>query len=137
MNKGAVELLCTLGPASLNDRVVHWLQCVGASLLRINLSHTRVEDLERIVTFVQARTSVPICFDTEGAQVRTGPLVDGKIAVRENRLLTAHARPLPGDQFNISLYPENVIHELELGDFVSIDFNEVLAQVVAEKTLQY
>jgi pyruvate kinase len=133
MNKGAVELLCTLGPASLNDRVIHWLQCVGASLLRINLSHTRVEDLERIVTFVQARTSVPICFDTEGAQVRTGPLVDGKIAVRENRLLTAHARPLPGDQFNISLYPENVIHELELGDFVSIDFNEVLAQIVAKE----
>jgi pyruvate kinase len=134
MNQDALELLCTLGPASLNDRVIHWLQCIGVSLLRINLSHTRVEDLERIVSFVQARTSVPICLDTEGAQVRTGPLVDGKIAVRENRLLTVHGSPLPGDQFNMSFYPEMVVQKLEVGDFVSIDFNEVLAQVVVKES---
>ena len=115
MNIGEIQLLCTLGPASLNDRVIHWLECVGASLLRINLSHTKIEDLERIVNFVQMRTGVPICLDTEGAQLRTGPLVDGKIAVRENRFLTAHARPVPGDEFNISLYPGDVRQLLEIG----------------------
>jgi len=133
MNIGEIQLLCTLGPASLNDRVIHWLECVGASLLRINLSHTKIEDLERIVNFVQMRTGVPICLDTEGAQLRTGPLVDGKIAVRENRFLTAHARPVPGDEFNISLYPGYVCQQLEIGDFVSIDFNAVLTQVVEKK----
>jgi pyruvate kinase len=133
MKAGEIELLCTLGPASLNDRVIHWLECVGASLLRINLSHTRIEDLERIVKSVQMRTRVPICLDTEGAQVRTGPLVDGKVTVRENRLLTAHARPVPGDQFNISFYPGYIVQKLQVGDFVSIDFNEVLSQVVEKK----
>jgi pyruvate kinase len=133
MKAGEIELLCTLGPASLNDRVIHWLECVGASLLRINLSHTRIEDLERIVKSVQMRTSIPICLDTEGAQVRTGPLVDGRITVRENRLLTAHARPVPGDHANISLYPGYIVQKLQAGDFVSIDFNEVLSQVVEKK----
>jgi len=133
MNIGKIQLLCTLGPASLNDRVIHWLECVGTSLLRINLSHTKIEDLERIVNFVEMRTSIPICLDTEGAQLRTGALVGGKIAVRENRFLTAHARPVPGDEFNISLYPGYVCQELEVGDFVSIGFNAVLTQVVEKK----
>ena len=130
MKVGAIELLCTLGPASLNDRVIYWLECLGASLFRINLSHTKIEDLERIIRFVQARTRVPICLDTDGAQVRTGPLIDGKVNVRENRLLTVHSRSLPGDQFNISFYPGYIVKTLRVGDFVSIDFNAVLSQVV-------
>ena len=126
MKTGKPELLCTLGPASLNDRVIYWLNYVGVSLLRINLSHTKIEEIERIVKFVQARTAVPICLDTEGAQVRTGPLVDGKMAVRENHFLTAHTRAVRGDQFNISFYPGYIVQKLQVGDFVSIDFDTAL-----------
>jgi len=118
-----VELLCTLGPASLNDRVIHWLERAGTSLLRLNLSHTRIEDVERIVAYIQKRTRIPVCLDTEGAQVRTGPLVDGKITVRENRFLTARARPAAGDQSAISFYPGYIVNQLQVGDFISIDFN--------------
>jgi len=124
------ELLCTLGPASLNDRVIHCLEGAGTSLFRLNLSHTRIEDLERIVAFIQKRTSVPICLDTEGAQVRTGGLPDGKITARENRFLTVRARPVAGDQSSISFYPPKIVGSLQVGDFISIDFNAVFAQVV-------
>lgn len=130
MNGKEVELLCTLGPASLNDRVIHWLERAGTSMLRLNLSHTKIEDVERIVGFIQKRTAIPICLDTEGAQIRTGPLADGKLIARESRFLTARARPAAGDQFSISLYPPYIVNELRLGDFISIDFNAVLAQVV-------
>jgi pyruvate kinase len=133
MNSPQVELLCTLGPASLNERVICGLERAGASLLRINLSHTRIDDLERIVSFIQRRSSLPICLDTEGAQLRTGPMVDGKVAVRENRFIKAHARPVPGDPLNISFYPGYVVEALEVGDFISMDFNAVLSEVV-EKT---
>jgi len=125
-----VELLCTLGPASLNDRVIHWLERAGTSLLRLNLSHTKIEDLARIVKFIQKRTRTPVCLDTEGAQVRTGSLVDGKVMVRENRFLTARARPAAGGQFSISFYPAYIVNKLQVGDFISIDFNAVLALVV-------
>jgi pyruvate kinase len=125
-----VELLCTLGPASLNDRVIHWLERAGTSVLRLNLSHTRIEEVEHIIKFIQERTRIPVCLDTEGAQVRTGPLVDGKITVRENRFLTAHIRPAAGDQSGISFYPGYIVNQMHVGDFISIDFNAVLAQVV-------
>jgi len=130
MKTEETELLCTLGPASLNDRVIHCLERAGTSLLRLNLSHTKIEDLERIIAFIQKQTSIPICLDTEGAQVRTGRLADGKIVVRENRFLTVSARPVAGDQSSISFYPPNILGSLQVGDFISIDFNAVFAQVV-------
>ena len=40
-------------------------------MFRINLSHTEVKDLEKIINFIRHHSSVPICIDTEGAQIRT------------------------------------------------------------------
>ncbi len=124
------QILCTLGPASLNERVVARLEELGVSLFRLNLSHTRLEDLPRIVDWLRARTRVPICFDTEGAQVRTGSTVHGDLIVRENTLVHVHRLRVPGDAHNFNFYPEDVLDKLEIGDFISIDFNSVLVQVV-------
>ena len=66
-----MELLSTLGPSSLNKQVIKKLDSLGVSLFRINLSHTEIKDLEKIINFVKAHSSVPICLDTEGAQIRT------------------------------------------------------------------
>ena len=79
----AKEILCTLGPASLNDRVIQRLEELGASLFRINLSHIDLEKLSDIISFVRDRTNVPICLDTEGAQVRTGKLLSGSIQIND------------------------------------------------------
>ena len=39
---------------------------------RVNLSHTRLEDVEQVaVRFIQDHSRVPVFLDTEGAQVRT------------------------------------------------------------------
>lgn len=124
------QILCTLGPASMNERVVARLEALGVNLFRINLSHTRVEDLPGIVDWLRQRTQVPICFDTEGAQVRTGSTVHGEIVVRENSIVHAHRLRVPGDSQNFNFYPEDVIDKLDIGDFISIDFNSVLVQVV-------
>ena len=78
------EIWCTLGPASLNDRVIGRLEEVGVNLFRLNLSHTKVENLRETLEYIQSRTSVPVCLDTEGAQVRTGIFVSGEVTVREN-----------------------------------------------------
>ncbi|MBM3580569.1 MAG: sulfate adenylyltransferase [Alphaproteobacteria bacterium] len=125
-----IELLCTLGPASMNARVISRLEHLGVSLFRVNLSHTRLEDVERVVRFIQEHSRVPVCLDTEGAQVRTTGLADGTVILRENTLVTVHPVPVPGDERNIGLYPPYILAELRPGDFISIDFNAVLTQVV-------
>jgi pyruvate kinase len=124
------EILCTLGPASMNDRVIGRLSELGVALFRINLSHTDLADLPDVIDFVQSRTQVPVCLDTEGAQIRTGGFTDGAIEVRDNTEVVLHRRRVPGDSQNWNLFPRDIIGKLEVNDIISIDFNAVLIQIV-------
>lgn len=132
--KKEIKIICTLGPASMKDWVIARLAESGANLLRINLSHTELQDLADIIRFIQNRTSVPICLDTEGAQIRTGNLLDGKTYLRENSIVRVPGYAVPGDSHNLNLYPMDIINELEIGDFISIDFKAVLAHVVDKES---
>lgn len=124
------EILCTLGPASMNDRVIGRLSDLGVALFRINLSHTEIADLPGVIDFVQSRSQVPVCLDTEGAQIRTGDFTDNAIEVRDNTEVVLHRRRVPGDSANWNLYPRHIIGALEVNDIITIDFNAVLIQVV-------
>lgn len=126
------EILCTLGPASLDKRTIQRLEQSGAALFRINLSHTKLVDLRRIIQTIRDATQVPICLDTEGAQIRTGEFVDGSINLRDNTIVRVHYRRVPADDKNFNLYPLNIATLLQIGDFVSIDFNSALVQVIAK-----
>ena len=69
MNKlVSTEIICTIGPVSLNSDTLSAFQELGVTLLRINLSHTRVDELADLIEYVQSICSIPICLDTEGAQ---------------------------------------------------------------------
>ncbi len=125
------QILCTLGPASLNERTIRRLDQAGATLFRINLSHTKVVDLEEAVRLIQKATDVPVCVDTEGAQVRTGDMVDGHVTLRDNTIVRIHSARVPADDKTLNFYPLDSASLLEVGDFVSIDFNSVLTQVIA------
>ncbi|MBI2095259.1 MAG: sulfate adenylyltransferase [Candidatus Omnitrophica bacterium] len=127
------EILCTLGPASLNERVVSRLEELGVNLFRINLSHTRLEDLEAVIQKIRGYTRVPICLDSEGAQIRTGYLSGGSVEVGEHALVGISRKPVPGDKHELNFYPAEVIEQLEEGDMISIDFDSVLVQVVAKE----
>jgi pyruvate kinase len=122
----AREIWCTLGPASLNDRVIGRLEEAGVSLLRLNLSHTKVAELPATLEYIQSRTSLPICLDTEGAQVRTASARTRSVA--ENQSLRVAGRP--GAEGDLGFYPDGIVRRLVPGDLVRIDA-EVLTQVLS------
>jgi len=127
------EILCTLGPASLDRRTIQRLEQSGATLFRINLSHTKLADLPRIIETIRSVTHIPICLDSEGAQIRTGEFIDGSINLRDNTVVRVHYRRVPADDKNFNLYPVDIARQLQPGDFVSIDFNSALVQVIAQE----
>ncbi len=126
----AKELLCTLGPASMTREIIARLGELGASLLRVNLSHTSLDEVASTIEFIRGCTPVPVCLDTEGAQIRTGGIAGGSLTLRENSIVRAHRRPVPGDSGNFNFYPIDIIEKLKVGDFISIDFNAALVQVI-------
>jgi pyruvate kinase len=133
-------LICTLGPSSLNERVISQLEEVGVSSFRINLSHTDFADLEQVIHFIQGCTKVPICIDTEGAQIRTGVMNEG-VTVLEGSTVRLVPQPIRGDASTIPLTPGSAIGRMEPGTWMSIDFDSVLLRLgevtdgVAEATV--
>ncbi len=130
MSAKAIEILCTLGPASLNERVIKRLDEIGVGLFRLNLSHTAIEDIEPTLQLIRKYSDVPICLDTEGAQVRTGTFTDLSIDLTANSIVRAPFDFVEGNAQAFNFYPTHIVREFRQSDFISIDFNSVLVQVI-------
>jgi len=126
----SVKILSTLGPSSLNKSTVQALEKAGVNLFRINLSHTQLEDVEKIISNIQAWTEVPICLDSEGAQVRNGLMVAGQALFNTGDLVKIHSCGVIGDSENISFTPASVCSQLRIGDVIQVDFNSASFSVV-------
>jgi pyruvate kinase len=127
------SILCTLGPSSLNKSTIRQLSNIGVSLFRINLSHASIDTLAETIAMIQTWSDVPVCLDSEGAQVRTGAISGGSL-----ELISGKTAILVGGKSNeqiagnstLPLTPLAALSQIENGDFVSVDFNGVLLQVI-------
>ena len=66
-----IKIFLTVGPSSLNKKFLRFIQKKRdlISLVRINLSHVSYEKLLSNINYIRSYCSVPICIDTEGAQI--------------------------------------------------------------------
>ena len=128
--KRIVNVLCTLGPASLNRNVIERLESRGVDLFRINLSHTPLPKVAECIDIIQSFSSVPVCLDTEGAQVRTG-LMHPDVVVRDRQhvFLTSDVSVV-GDGNTITLTPASVFETLEANTLIGVDFDGVVLLVL-------
>jgi pyruvate kinase len=131
-----IKILSTLGPGSLNQETVQTLPQTGVNLFRINLSHTALDDVEGIISQIQSWTNVPVCLDSEGAQVRNGFMESGSVVYQTGDSLFIHPEAIVGDRKNISFTPEPVFSQLNEGDEIRVDFDSVAFRITGVKSDQ-
>lgn len=124
------KILCTLGPSSLNKTTVKALAKQGVDLFRINLSHAPLDDLEEVLWNLKTWAGIPVCLDSEGAQIRNGSMSNEQTHFHTKDLVKIHAEAIIGDRGNISFTPACVFSELQMGDKIQVDFNSVSFCVV-------
>ena len=117
-----IQILCTLGPASLSAEIIEQLDQAGVDLFRLNLSHTRLETLEPCIKLVQSASAKPLCLDLEGAQVRCGTMAPG-VALRKGDPVRLTAAPVQGTAGELTLWPRSVFGALRVGSLVTVDFD--------------
>ena len=130
------KILVTLGPSSLKRSIVEQMSNERVYVFRINLSHTELDEVESTVKKIQSFTDVPVCLDSEGAQIRNRSMENGGVSYRAGDVVKIHFDDILGDEENISLSPDYVGPQLEVGDEVSVDFNSVLLEII-EKHKSY
>ena len=116
------KIICTLGPSSLNSRVIKRLSELEVNLFRLNLSHTPLNRLEEYVELIKSNSNIPICFDSQGAQIRTGNLVGGQIKLEHGLVVILDNSTDGLKEYNLPLYPVACLSKLEVGDLISLDF---------------
>ena len=110
-----IKIFCTLGPKSINKKFLNFSK-KNIDLLRINMSHVEAKALPNLIKKIRRQTSVPICIDTEGAQIRT------KVKKRINYKIGKQIKILrKGGNFN--LYPITVFDQLKLKDVLDVGFS--------------
>ena len=78
---------------------------------------------------VKSFTPVPICLDTEGAQIRTGRLKNKIVLINGERIIIKRNEGI-GENGWFNLYPKAAFEGIEVGDIINIDFNSVMVQVI-------
>ena len=125
------RLVVTLGPASLRPAVLRSLPPLGVDLLRLNLSHVALDDFEDLLRTARIHSHLPVCVDTEGAQVRVG-LVSAGVGLRVGQPVRLVRDKALGTERQLSLRPAALFDALEPGATVAVD-EAVLRVAVLEQ----
>lgn len=125
-----IKILCTVGPSTLDKASLKKLEREGVTLFRINLSHTRIEELSSIIETIQNNVRTPICIDTEGAQIRTGSFTDNYIILNDNEKIVLVPDSKTKKNNLVKIKPYCALSFFEKGDLAYLDFNSVIVQVI-------
>jgi pyruvate kinase len=116
------KIFCTLGPASLNPKFLKFTN-KKIDLLRLNMSHVKLNSLDRLIKKIKKITKVPICIDTEGAQIRTKVLISKRIRLGQKFNIYK-------DNGNFRVYPKEVFSKLKLNDKILIGFDNLSGKII-------
>lgn len=122
--KNKIKIICTLGPSSINKKFLTFSNH-HVDLLRLNMSHLTIKQLEKNLIKIKKYCKTPICIDTEGAQIRS--------KVNKSRLIkygeTLKISPIKKNN-NFSIYPEYVFKKIKVNDVLNIGFNNLKVRII-------
>lgn len=134
MSEKRTKIIVTLGPATNDEPTVRKIKGKGVDFVRVNMSHSSLEDLEASIK-LSKKVGIPFIIDTEGSQIRTGDLEQATVHFKENEQVEIHAAPIAGNRERLCLKPGYVIEQLDVGDLIHIDFDTLILRVTDVSTV--
>ena len=122
------KIICTIGPVSENVKTLKHFKKCNVDLFRINLSHTKFDNLKKKILFLKKNIGInKICIDTEGAQIRTGKIVKSK-RLKQNQIVTMGF----DKKVDYLFYPNFEIIKLKVGTKVQIGFEDLVLKIISK-----
>lgn len=123
------KIICTLGPASLNEKTLTEMFAAGMNVARLNFSHgTHEEHRKSIELFrkVRDRQKRPaaVMLDTKGPEIRLGNVVPGTV-LRDGQPFVLRVCDSMGDETGVSISYKELPSQVHPGDSLLIDDGRV------------
>lgn len=132
------RIVCTIGPATEEEKVLKNLIENGMNVARLNTSHDSIQDHEKRVKLLQKirrELNIPlaILLDLEGPKIRTGTFDTDKVTLKEGQEFVLTSEDIVGSCDKVSINYKELPKEVKKGDNILLDDGKVRL-VVSETT---
>ncbi len=132
------KIIGTIGPASIGYDVMKNLVLAGLNVVRINLSHAKIKDMETILKNVkklrkELNVPLPIMIDTRGPELRVKTFSSGSVEIKKGQLFTFTSSEIVGDNSRVSINHPQILANIKVGDKI-LAVNGLLTFKVIEVT---
>lgn len=130
------KIICTIGPACTDEKILTDMALAGMNVARLNFSHgTYEEQLEKINLIKKVREKlnlpIPIMLDTKGPEYRIKTFKNGKVYLKDGAKFSLTSEDIEGDENRVSVSYKNMIKELNVGDRVLINNGLIILEVLS------
>lgn len=129
------KIVCTIGPASDNEKTLKKLISSGMSVMRINFSHGEYKEHQQKINLIRKiekdlHICVPIMLDTKGPEIRTGNFKDGKALILDKSIVKISMKEVLGDSNKFSVTFKDLYNDLQVGNIIKLDDGKLELKVI-------
>ncbi|MEG2380911.1 MAG: pyruvate kinase [Oscillospiraceae bacterium] len=120
------KIICTLGPATDDPKILKNLMLAGMNTARVNFSHgTHAEQLKRVnaVKKLRKELDLPIALllDTKGPEIRTRDFKDGEAELVTGQTFTLTPKDILGTNEIVSITYSDLAKDIKIDNKILID----------------
>ncbi len=128
------KIICTIGPASSDEKTFTELCKAGLNVARLNFSHGDHEEQQKKVDTikkVREKLGLPIALllDTKGPEYRIKTFKDGKIKLVDGQDFIFTTAEVEGDETRVSVNYKGLNKDLVIGDRVLVNNGLIICEV--------
>ena len=128
------KIICTIGPASTNEKTLTQMCLAGMNVARLNFSHgSHEEHKEKIELIKRVRENldlpIPIMLDTKGPEYRIKTFKNDSVEVLDGADFTFTTEDVVGDETRVAVSFDGLIRDLCIGDRILVNNGLVVFEV--------
>ncbi|EQA46516.1 pyruvate kinase [Leptospira broomii serovar Hurstbridge str. 5399] len=138
VNFRKTKIICTIGPATADKKMILALAEAGMNVARLNMSHGNHEFHRSIIKIIKSlnkdvlKHPIAILLDTQGPEIRTGDLQVDHLDLKVGESFTFHIIPgVESEEQSVFVNYRDIVNDLKVGDRVTVD-NGLINLVVEE-----
>ena len=129
------KIICTIGPASGNEKILSAMCREGMNVARLNFSHgthDQHKNMIELIKKVREEQGLPIAImlDTKGPEYRIKTFEKGKVTLHEGDEFTFTTEDVIGNEKRVSVTYKNLVKELSVGDKILLNNGLISFEVI-------
>ncbi len=124
------KIVCTLGPANTNEKILRQMIEAGMDVARFNFSHGTHEGHAKhfaLLDKLRGEFSKPVAalLDTKGPEIRLGEFKDGKVFLNEGQTFTLQTKECIGDETQCFITYSELPSDVSVGKHILLDDGKI------------